>query len=357
MKIRETWFGELIRLGLIEGEVPTRDRQALSLAVSPSANADGEAGTVLRQLRRSFPTSDVNLVRSSDPLGAIEDASVRLALVSAPAFFSPGSVDPATGQPPLRGEFEAVALVGSSILHAFALEPDIDRLEDAGVIATGPQGSSSYSAAQSIIDGLELSAVLEPVAGDTPGDLADALIDSGADIAMLMQPVGNSTALTLLERGLTLISVGNWNRGNNRIVFPYLQPGRVVPADYTPFFPGTQVPGMDQPVETLITQLLLAGPAAARETVLGTQGPASFIPRALPLTDQAVERIHVAIGTAEEIYPVLPPARALAPRLPKPPESLSPSPAASGLSLLAIALLIGMAWLLLRPLSGPGQDQ
>src|SRR6056297_335261 len=90
---RDVVRAELIRRGLVDGEVGTEDRQALSLAVSFSANADGEAGKVLRQLRRSFPTSNVNLVRSADPLNSIEDASVRLALVSAPAFFSPGSID------------------------------------------------------------------------------------------------------------------------------------------------------------------------------------------------------------------------------------------------------------------------
>lgn len=43
-----------------------------------------------------------NLVRSDDPLGAVRDGSARLALVSAPAFFAPGSIDPATGRPPWR---------------------------------------------------------------------------------------------------------------------------------------------------------------------------------------------------------------------------------------------------------------
>ncbi|TVP75848.1 glycine betaine ABC transporter substrate-binding protein, partial [Thioalkalivibrio sp.] len=351
---REVVRAELIRLGLIDGEIGERDRQALNLAVSLSANAEGEAGTILRQLRRSFPTSTVNLVRSSDPLGAIEDASARIALVSAPAFFAPGSVDPATGQPPLRPGIEAVGLVGTSFLQAFALEPGVSRLEDAALIATGPRGSSSYRAAQSVIDGLQLAATLRPVEGDTPGMLADALVASGADVAILMQPVGNSTALELLQRGLPLVQVDNWVQGNNRIVFPYLQPARLAPSDFERFLPavqgsGARMPGFSEPVETLATQLVLAGPAPPDDLRLATQGPgASFIPRALPLTDQAVERINAATGRTEDIYPVLPQARALAPRLPQPPEPLSPSPAASVLSVLALALLVWIAWLTLR---------
>lgn len=345
---------ELIRRGLIDGELRETNRQALSLAVSLSANAEGEAGTVLRQMRRSFPTSNVNLVRSPDPLGAVADASVRLALVSAPAFFAPGSVDPVTGQPPLRQGFEAVALVGTGFLHAFALKPGIDRLVDAKSIATGPAGSSGFQAAESLIDGLQLSATITPVMGDTPGALADALLESGADVAVLMQPPGNSTALALLQRGLSLIEIDNWNQGNNRIVFPYLQPARLAPADYERFMPDQRgesaMSGFIRPIETLATQLVLVGPAAPEEARLSTQGPAaSFGTRALPLTDQVVARINEATGKSEAIYPVLPQARSLAPRLPQPPEPLNTTFGVSLLSVLAIALLVWITALLLRP--------
>jgi len=344
---------ELIRLSLIDGEIRETDRQALSLAVSLSANAEGEAATVLRQMRRSFPTSNVNLVRSPDPLGAVAEGSVRLALVSAPAFFAPGSVDPKSGQPPLRQGFEAVALVGTSFLHAFALTPGITSLSDAGSIATGPRGSSGFRAAESVIDGLQLSATITPVRGDMPGKLADALLESGADVAILMQPPGNSTARALLQRGLSLINIDNWTQGNNGIVFPYLQPVRLGPADYEGFLPGQPVadmPGFSESVQTLATQLVLAGPARPEESRLSTQGPgASFGTRALPLTDQVVARINEATGRSEGIYPVLPQARALAPRLPQPPEPLNTSLKASALSLIAIALLALIAVLLLRP--------
>ncbi|KGE03191.1 glycine betaine ABC transporter substrate-binding protein [Pseudohaliea rubra] len=350
---------ELIRLGLIEGEDRRRDRQALSLAVSLSANADGEAGTVLRQLRRSFPASNVNLVRSADPLGAVLEGNVRLALVSAPAFFAPGSVDPATGLPPLRGGLEAVALIGTSFLHAFSLDASITRVTDARSIATGSAGSSGFRAAQTLIDGLQLDAELVPVEGDTPAALAAALIRSGADLALLMQPVGNSTALTLLQRGLPLLPVENWGQRNNRIVFPYLQPAQLSADHYGRFVARGngikgELPGLPKPINTLATQLVLAGPATVGEMRLSTQGPgSSFVPRALPLTDQAVERINAATGQVEEIYPVLPQAPALAPRLPQPPASLNASPAASLLALSAVLLLGWLAFLLLRPLREP----
>ena len=352
---RQVARAELIRLGLLDGEAIESPRKALKLAVSLSANADGEAGKVLRVLRRSFPTRNVQLLRSPDPLGAVEQGSARLALVSAPAFFAPGAVDPNTGQPPRRAGVEAVALVGISYLHAFALEPEIQRLDEAKFIATGPEGSSGYRAAQSIIDGLGLSATLMPVEGDTPDALAEAMVESEADAAILMQPIGNSTALALLERGLTLLGLDDWSQGNNRIAFPYLQPAQLTPADYAPFFSGSAedgrpVSGLRTPVETLVTQLLIAGPAPAVDAGIGNQGPAAtFIPKALPMTDLSVRAINAALAPSEEIYPVLPQARALAPQLPQPPDPLNPSPGASLLTVLVILMLAWMVWLLVRP--------
>jgi hypothetical protein len=75
------------------------------------------------------------------------------------------------------------------------------------------------------------------------------------------------------------------------------------------------------------------------------------------LTDQSVERINSATGKSEAIYPVLPQARILAPKLPQPPEPLNGSLAESALSGLAIALLVWVAWLLLRPLSEDRVDR
>lgn len=352
---RQVARDELVRLALIDGEAAEPKRQALKLAVSLSANADGEAGKVLRALRRSFPARNVQLLRSPDPLGAVEQGSARLALVSAPAFFAPGGVDPDTGQPPLRPGVEAVALVGTSYLQAFALDAEISRLEQASFIATGPEGSSGYRAARSIVDGLGLSSELLPVEGDTPDALAEALVESAADAAILMQPIGNSTALALLERGLPLIAIENWSQGNNRIVFPYLQPARLTPADYAPFFSGTVDDGLETsrfraPIETLVTQLLIAGPAPIGTTGVGNQDPgATFIPKALPLTDLSVKALNAALAPTEAIYPILPQARALAPQLPQPPDPLNPSPGASLLTALVVLMLIWMVWLFVRP--------
>lgn len=183
-----------------------------------------------------------------------------MALVSAPAF-APGSIDPAIGQPTPRSGVEAVALAGASYLHAFALDPKLERLADADLIATGPQGSSGHRAPQSIVVALGLSVHLRPLEAEDPQGLADALADSGADAAMLMQPIGNATALEMLERGLPLLPVTGWNQASNRLIFPYLQPAQLTAKDYAAYLAGDQfandeLPQLRTPVETLVTQLV-----------------------------------------------------------------------------------------------------
>jgi glycine betaine/choline ABC-type transport system substrate-binding protein len=357
---REVARSALISFGLLKEETVAVDRKALVLAVSLSANADGEAARALRALRQAFPSRHVQILSSSDPLGAVQSGDARLALVSAPAFFAPGSADPVTGQPPLRPGFEAVALIGTSYLQAFALDPGIRRIEEAGSIATGPVGSSGYRAAQSVIDGLGLSAELVPVQGDSPNALADALAASGADAAILMQPLGNLTVLNLLERGFSLIGIESWRQGNNSIVYPYLQRALLGMEEYAAFSRGddgyeSDVEGSVRAIPTLVTQLLLAGPAPPKGASIGSKGPAAtYVPYARPLSDSSVRSLNEALEPSEEIYPVLPQARSLTPRLPQPPDPLNPSPGTSILTVFVVALLVWIAWLLVRPSDARG---
>jgi len=332
---------ELTAMGLLDGETRQPARQRLAIAISPSAKADGEAVAVLRALHRSFPNRNVALSPFLDPLAAVAAGKARVALVGAPAFFAPGAVDPATGQPPLREGFEAVALVGTSYLHAFALDPTLVDLRDATRIATGAVGSTGHRAAQSLIDGLDLAAEIVTVAATDADAFADALLASGAEAAVLMQPLDNWTVLALLENGNRLLSVDGWSESSNRLAFPYLAPARLTAADYA---------SLEAPIETLVAQLVLAAPAHPPADRIGNQGPAAaFEPLALPLTDQAVRQINDALAETGQINPILPRAPALEPDLPRPAAALNPAPDVSILTILVLVMLAWMGWLLVRP--------
>ena len=339
----------LAAMGLIDSSpVEDETRASLTLAISPSASADGETASVLRALQRSYSGSNIEFRSFSDPLSAVDGGSARAALVGAPAFFAPGAVDPAIGQPPLRVGFEAVALAGTSYMHLFALSQGLADVSAARRIATPPVGSSSFRTAQSLVDGLDLQATLVPVEADDPEGLADALAASGADAALLMQPLKNWTALALFERGYRLLPLAGWDRdsGRNRLTLPYLQQARLTPADY---------PILTEPVETLVAQLVLAGPAPS-SGAMGDQGPAaSFSSRALPVSRRSVIALNRLLGESGQINPIIPQSRALEPRLPPSPAPVNPSPAFSVLTIFVLVMLIWMTGLLLRPqLNNPG---
>ena len=328
---------ELARLGLIDGVVSRAAQQPLVIAVSPSAQADGEAAAVLRATRRAFPGRNVTLQPSFDPLRAVADGEARAAIVGAPGFF----ITDDAGSPELRPGFQAVGLIGDTFLHAFALDPTIQSLADAETIATSAVGSTGYRAARTIIAGFDLNATIVAVEGEDATALAAAILESGADAAILMQPLGNGAVRDLLESGAAMLPISGWEDGNNRIVYPYLQPARLTPADY---------PELRRPVETLSAQLVVAGPAPREEQGVGDQGPgASFIPTALPIQGDTVRMLHDALGQTEEIHPILPQSAALAPAFPNPPAAINPAPDVSILTVFVIALLIWMAWLLFRP--------
>ena len=233
-----------------------------------------------------------------------------------------------------------MSLVGESYLHVFALDPEIRDLTEAATVATGPEGSTGHRAAIALVEGLGLAARVDPVEAADAESFSGALRASGADIAVVMQPLRNATVRRLLENGASLVSLNGWDDGNNRIVYPYLQPVRLTRADY---------PEIGAPIETLSAQLVLAGPAPRDERRVGDQGPgASFIPTAQPLGGDTVRALHEALGQSAEIHPVLPQSAALAPAFPAPPAALNPAPAISFLTVLIIIMLVWMSWLLFR---------
>jgi osmoprotectant transport system permease protein len=287
---------------------------------------------------QAFPGRNVEVRSSPDPFAEIDAGNARLALVGASAFFDIGPED---GEVTLRPGFEAVGRVGTSYVHALALEPELQRLQDAKVIATGPQGSGSYHAARTLIDGMELDAELLPFDAVDARQLAEVIAGSQADAAVLAEPVGNAAVVTLIASGARLLPVTGWIEGNNLIRYPYLRPARFGPGAY---------PGVEAPVETLTAQLVLAGPAETEERAVGDQGPgASFIPRALPLSPDTVRALSEALPGVEGIDPVLPRAAALSPQLPSPPAAINPAMDVSLLTVAVLVMLTWMGWLLFRP--------
>ena len=328
----------LARLGLIEGGAVTAE-DPLLIAVSPLAGGDGETNAALRAARRAFTGREIRINPQHDPLAAMAGREARLALVSAASFFE------TDGPVPARDDrFEAVGVVGEAVIHLLAPTEDrsITDVSDARRIVVGPEGSASHRVGQALVSGLGLFAVLVPVEeATTVAELLAATDQQGADLAIIEAPRGHPALVAAMAAGdYRLVPVGDWDSGANLVRYPFLRQARL---------PAGLYPTQTAAVETLSSQLVLAGPAPRGEDLIGDQGPGSFSDDLLPIQDQAVVALREALGVAVAIDPTLRRAAALTPETPPEPAAVSPAPDVSILSAIVVAMLIWMIWLYVRP--------
>ena len=107
--------------------------------------------------------------------------------------------------------------------------------------------------------------------------------------------------------------------------------------------------GQVDAVDTLRTQLVLAGPAPREGDAVGDQGPAAVVAEVKPIPGSTIESLNAALPGKELVDPALPIAAALAPKLPKPAAALNPAPDISFLSLALTIFFVWLGWLLVRP--------
>jgi hypothetical protein len=122
--------------------------------------------------------------------------------------------------------------------------------------------------------------------------------------------------------------------------FPFLREARIPSGTYE---------GQFGAVETLGTQLVLAGPAPVAGDAVGDLGPNSIAISLSPISGVAVRALNDAVPGTLQIDPTLRQAAALAPVLPQLPSDINPSPDRSILSLAVVIFLAWVVWLYIRP--------
>lgn len=324
----------LARLGLIDaGAVETQE--PLLVAADVGLASSVEAAGTLRAVQRAFTGRDVRFQETTAPLDAVAAGAARLAFVGAEAFY-----DLSKPTPVRSAAFEAVAPAGQAIVHVVAARDGVAGLADAGTIATGPAGSASARIAGLLVDGLGLGATVAPTEGGI-AETIEAVRGGAADAAVLLAPPGHpAVADALAAGGLALLPLEGWSQGSNLVRYPFLRPARIAGGTYR---------GQPAAVDTLRTQLVLAGPAPRPGDAIGDQGPGAVVAEAQPISASAVERLNAALARPEQIDPVVPISAALAPALPTPAAPMNPAADISILSLVLVIFLVWLAWLLVRP--------
>ena len=323
----------LAELGLIEGGAGPR-RAPFLIAAGGGALGGQEANRALRAVRRALPERGVAFVEATRPVAAIPARGARLALAPAIDMFRVrgGAAEADPG-------LEAIAAVGSNLLHALAPRDRPAAFAAADTVATGPFGSPSHKAASVYAARRRPPPRVRPRAG--AGAAAAAVAAGEADAALVLATPGRADVAEAVAAhpGLRLVESLGWWRGAVRLELPFLREA-VIPA-------GTYA-GQATPVPTAAMQLVLIGPAPPRRTLIGRQGPGAYTEALYPVTDETVRRINAELGPTPGVDPGLRRAAALRPQVRGVGDRLNPHPDRALISVGLIGFALWAVWLLRR---------
>lgn len=332
--VANTALGELgLRARAVDDPTPP-----LAIAVDSAETGGRLANTALRVVRTAMPGRPVALVSANAPADLLQDREARLALIPSLGHFE---LSPDGGPLIRRPDIEAVAVVGTADVYAFALPEGPDALAVAGRIAAGPVGSPAHILAKLITrraEGPSEVVVLEDTGAEAVGE---ALADGAADAGLVIASRDRRDVELLLRDGqVRLIDAASWWEGAARLDAPFLRELSISPATR---------PFLSEEVSTLAMQYTLAGPAPEREGRLGDSGPVSYSTGARPLPGSTVQAINEAMGPGfQQVGPHLRRASALDPVIAPAPSVLNPEPVQAVLSIGILAYLALVIWLYIR---------
>ena len=329
---RDVARAALADLGLIEADEGLQIDEPVLVAHSPLVADEAETGLALRAVRQAFPGRRVLLEEMDDPLAGVAAGEAPIALATAVEL-----VDLSEAGAPETRAFEGLGVVGQAALHLVALG-DARSMSQVQSLVAGPVGSASHRAAAILAAGTGGGVELLAAEGE---DTLAAIAASGADAAVIMAPPGSPQVAALIEGGGRLLPVEGWETGNNLVRFPQLRQARIPAGTYE---------GQDRAVETLSSQLILAGPVVEDADALGPQGPAASAPTEVSqLADETVLALSEGLGSTVGLDPAVHAAAALTPALPEAEAVVNPSTSISALTAGVMILFAWLLWLYTRP--------
>ena len=327
----------LVEAGLMdatEGGGGPAAADPLVVAMGELASLTGPSGKAVRAARSVFPKRPIDVQRAPNPLDLVTAGTARLAVAGIESFYSvsEGSVEVTTNA-------EALGVIGYRMAHIITAKSDLQSLADVQKLGVGQAGSASDRVAQMVLSGIEASGV-QLVSGDS-GDLKlqfEAMAKGIVDAIFVMVPLGDRTALDLMKTGsFSLLPINGWNEGTAPLRFSFLRSAKIPAGTYA---------GQGGAVETLSTQVVLAGPSGEREA-FGAQGPATTgTASTQPIPADTVRDLAEALGANETVDPAAPTAAALRPELDEGPQPLVADAATSIVNILATLFVVWLVYLL-----------
>lgn len=325
----------LYDLGLID-RPPREQAPVFDIATDPEVIPTEEGVATLRAVRKAMRGRDVQLRGEVAPIDALEAGSARVALAPAVSGFRV-----LNGRTVQDERIEALAVAGSTYLHAVSRSDAPVNPVKAKRIATGPAGSASYTLARVIALGQEGVEVV-PLSDERAQSVAMALRNGLADVGLLFASPGRQDLIDLLSQNadLTLVNADGWWQHSARLDLPVMREARINADTY---------PNIRRPVATLSTQLNLFGPAPRRQFGVGQQGPSALFNEMRPLDSNNILEINRNLGLHSAVDPHLRRAAALTPEVSIRDDSINPKPGYAVLMIVILAFAVWAMWLFIRP--------
>lgn len=333
----------LVREGLLERDPPELERRVLTVAVPPADQRSRLLAQALEAVRRVFPNRRVEVSFTPDPGADLYNGNAFIAFMGAEHFFSvsPGRL------PQVRDDVEAVAPVGHRVIHLVRRRSDRRKEPFSGVrrLGVGPEGGGSAQVAGILTDAYGVGEQVEVVFGRV-SEQARAVGSGALDALLVMAAPGDAETMLILEnRSLALQPISGWNRSDRQYRYPFFRLARIPEALY---------PGLDESVETVSAQVVLAGPRP--ETLaIGDGDPVSGLrARRQPIPDGVKRSLVDALGIKEAIDPALPGESVSVVTARRDVLPVNPSPLVSALTALFFLALGCFFYMLSRSNGGRG---
>ncbi|MEQ9317849.1 MAG: glycine betaine ABC transporter substrate-binding protein, partial [Polyangiaceae bacterium] len=250
---------DIARRHLLESElvvaedVPSGSRLQLRLSVSDRDSFDDARTRAVLALRRVFPERPIVVESSSDPLREVTTGGAKVALLGAERFFRRTR----RGLERIR-QVEAVAVVGSRMAHVLTAKPGGGL---SGRVGIGPNDSGSGTIGRALCDAAgiapSMSATHEQLVQTlTAGQLDAVIVVASAGSAVIGEAIASGKAQLAPLTGMLLDGA------------PYLRPSRIPAGTYS---------GQSEPIETVASHVVLAGPSRQPPPTGLKGGPAAAL--------------------------------------------------------------------------------
>ncbi|MFO8091132.1 MAG: glycine betaine ABC transporter substrate-binding protein [Desulfatiglandaceae bacterium] len=335
------WY--LKKEGLITLPDPLPRQRELMVATSSADHQTELMAVAAGALRAAFPKRELKIETFEDPVQELIDGDTFAAVLGAEHFFK---IRPE--QFPERLEqVEAIAPVGNRFVHLIRKK---NQSGDNNGLAKGPfagvdrlgagwEKSSSATISSILLDAYGRSDRVSQVYGPLEKQIEE-LKNGHLDAVLIMTMPGDFHVAQIMEDpDLEMQPMTFWRHQGRHFRYPFIREGRITPPIY---------PGLEEPVDTVYTQVVIAGPRGP-EPSIGEGDPVSGISTRKQSIPKALkEKIAVATGRTEAIDPALPGENVFLLSRHQETLPLNPQPAVSFITALLFVLFIAMLFAIFR---------